>query len=163
LDLVLPFCSLQRGNSIEQTTRLPVTQSNSAYERYELKITVKPDDIDQLGHVGNIIYLRWVQEAAVAHWRAAATPTQQAELLWVVMRHEIDYKRSAVLGDEIIARTWVGEAKVNLFERHTEILRASDKRQLALARTMWCPINAQTGKPTRVGQDVRERFSVPSD
>ncbi len=135
---------------------------NQAHERYELKVIVNESDIDQLGHVGNIVYLRWVQEAAIAHWRAAATPTQQAELLWVVIRHEIDYKRSAVLGDEIVARTWVGEAKANLFERHTEILRAHDRKQLALARTMWCPINAQTGKPTRVGEDVRERFSVSS-
>ena len=53
-------------------------------------------------------YLRWVQDAAVAHWRAAAPPADQARLVWVVLRHEIDYKQAAYAGDQVIARTWVG-------------------------------------------------------
>ena len=75
---------------------------------FELAIAVEPADIDQLGHVNNVVYLRWVQEAAVAHWTAIAPATDQAKLLWVVVRHEIDYKQAAFLGDRIIARTWVG-------------------------------------------------------
>ena len=57
----------------------------------------------QLGHVNNVVYLRWVQEVAVADWRAAAPAADQDALLWVVMRHEIDYKRPAFLNDEIIS------------------------------------------------------------
>ena len=131
-------------------------------ERYELSISVEPTDIDVLGHVNNVVYLRWVQDAAVAHWRAAATPGQQETIAWVVVRHEIDYKHPARSGETLIARTWVGTATVNTFERHTEILRASDHRLLARARTLWCPIDMRSGRPTRVGADVRERFSVPS-
>ena len=63
-----------------------------ATESFELAITITPEDIDELGHVNNVVYLRWVQETAVAHWRAAATPAQQAEVVWVVVRHEIEYK-----------------------------------------------------------------------
>ncbi len=128
---------------------------------YELEIRVEPSDIDALGHVNNVVYLRWVQDAAVAHWRSAATPDQQAELAWVVVRHEIDYKRAARLEDGIVARTWVGAASRSRFERHTEILRARDRRLLARTRTLWCPIDARTGRPTEVGDDVRERFSTP--
>lgn len=138
------------------------TQPDPSTERFELAIAVGSQDIDELGHVNNVVYLRWVQDAAVAHWRAAATAAQQAELAWVVVRHEIEYKHAAHLGDAIIARTWVGTATAQTFERHTEILRASDQRLLARARTLWCPIDAHTGKPTRVHSDVRERFSVPS-
>ena len=36
-------------------------------EIFELPITVLASDIDQLGHVNNVTYLRWVQDAAVAH------------------------------------------------------------------------------------------------
>lgn len=127
---------------------------------YEMHLRVEPSDIDQLGHVNNVVYLRWVQDAAVAHWQAAASPEDQASLLWVVVRHEIDYKRQAFLDDAIIARTWVGAAGRRDFERHTELLRASDRRLLARARTLWCPIDAQTGKPTDVSERVRARFSV---
>ena len=133
-----------------------------ATERFEIPITVLPADIDELGHVNNVVYLRWVQDAAVAHWAAAATAAQQAELAWVAVRHEIDYKYPAMPGEHLIARTWVGSSEKSSFERHTEILRGSDRRLLARARTLWCPISRATGKPTKVGDDVRARFSVPA-
>jgi acyl-CoA thioester hydrolase len=128
---------------------------------FELDIRVLPSDIDELGHVNNVVYLRWVQDVAVAHWRAAATAQQQADVLWVVVRHEIDYKHPARLEDGIIARTWVGAATRSTFERHTEILRAGDRRLLVRARTLWCPIAPDTFRPMQVGEDVRERFSSP--
>lgn len=127
---------------------------------YEIALQVQPEDIDHLGHVNNIIYLRWVQEAATAHWNALTSPQTQAEVLWVVTRHEIDYKRSAMPGDGIIARTWVGPASRLLFERHTELLRASDRAILAKARTLWCPVDAQTQRPMSVSDEVRQVVST---
>jgi acyl-CoA thioester hydrolase len=134
----------------------------SAPDVFELPRTIAPDDIDELGHVNNVVYLRWVQDVAIAHWSTAATPAEQAEVAWVAVRHEIDYKLSALLGDGIIARTWVGTADSHRFERLTEIVRAADRKVLAKARTVWCPINRSTGKLTRVSDAVRARFSVPA-
>jgi acyl-CoA thioester hydrolase len=127
-------------------------------ETFELPIRILPRDIDELGHVNNVVYLRWVQEAAVAHWRHAASLVDQEKLAWVVVRHEIDYKRSAGPDDEIVARTWIGTARAT-FERLTEIVRTSDDEILARARTVWCPIDAVTGKPTLASRQVREQFS----
>ncbi|MEK6612591.1 MAG: thioesterase family protein [Gemmatimonadota bacterium] len=132
-----------------------------APEHFDLPLSVAPGDIDDLGHVNNVVYLHWVQDAAIAHWSAAATAEQQAEVAWVAIRHEIDYKHPAMPGDAIIARTWVGTADSHRFERHTEILRATDDKVLARARTLWCPINRATGRLTRVSDEVRARFSVP--
>jgi len=129
-------------------------------EGFEINIKASADDIDVFGHVNNIVYLRWVQEVAVAHWRAAATPEQQQNIIWFVKRHEIDYKQPAHSGDEITAVTWVGGASELIFERHTEIIRSRDRKLLAKARTLWVPINSKTGKPMRVDSDVRKRFSV---
>ena len=78
----------------------------------------------------------------------------------MVLRHEIDYKHPARLGDQIMARTWVGAASRLRFERHTELLRAADRCLLARAHTLWCPIDATTRKPVSVGPEVRARFSV---
>jgi len=135
---------------------------SQAAEAFELPISVQPVDIDQMGHVNNVAYLRWVQEVAVAHWKAAAPAADQGKLQWVVVRHEIDYMQPAFLGDGIIARTWVGAASRIRFERHTELLRATDRSVLAKARTVWCPIDTQTGKPASVSSGVRARFSVPA-
>ncbi|MFY9727154.1 MAG: thioesterase family protein [Bryobacteraceae bacterium] len=128
---------------------------------FEMAVAVEPGDIDALGHVNNVTYLRWVQDVAVAHWTAFAPAADQASRVWVVLRHEIDYKQPAHLGDRIIARTWVGHATRVRFERHTELLRASDRAVLAKALTLWCPIDPSTGKPASVSAEVRARFSVP--
>ena len=127
---------------------------------FELTFPVVSDDIDFLGHVNNVVYLRWVQDVAIAHWRELATAQEQATLLWVVVRHEIDYKRPALLGDTVLARTWVGEAQRRNFERHTELLRETDGRLLAKARTFWCPIDKATRKAVTVDAALRTRFST---
>jgi acyl-CoA thioester hydrolase len=131
-------------------------------QAFELAIEVAAADIDQNGHVNNVTYLRWVQDVAAAHWKTAAPSAAQAKLAWVVLRHEIDYKHPAFLGDSVVARTWVGAASRIKFERHTELLRAADRSLLAKARTLWCPIDMQTGKPAVVSPEVRARFSAAS-
>jgi|SRR5262245_50952567 len=127
---------------------------------YELTARVEPADIDGLGHASNIVYLRWVQDAAIAHWRAAAHPDDQAALVWVVSRHEIDYHAPAGPGEELILRTWIGSATGLKFDRHTEVLRATDRKVLAKARTVWIPIDPQSGRPKRVSERVRQAFST---
>ncbi len=127
---------------------------------FEISVAVMPEDIDEQNHVNNTVYLRWVQEVATAHWQAIASSEAQGEIGWVVLRHEIDYKAPACLDDEIVLWTWVGKATRLMFERFTEILRRSDGQLLSKARTLWCPINAQTGRPVRAPLEVREQFSI---
>ena len=125
-----------------------------------MTVPVQPSDIDEQNHVNNTVYLRWVQDVATAHWQALASAEAQAAIGWVVLRHEIDYKTPAALDDEIVLRTWVGKATRLTFERFTEIRRKSDRQVLSQARTLWCPIDVKTGRPTRVSAEVRARFST---
>ena len=125
-----------------------------------MTVPVLPSDIDEQNHVNNMVYLRWVQDVATAHWRALASAEAQAAIGWVVLRHEIDYKTPATLDDEIVLRTWVGKATRLTFERFTEIRRKSDRQVLSQARTLWCPIDMQNGRPRRVSAEVRAQFST---
>ncbi len=127
---------------------------------FELEIEIQPDDIDEMGHVNNTVYLRWVQDAAIAHWRHATTAAQQEALLWIVVRHEIDYKRPAFEHDAVIARTWIGKARRLRFDRHTQLLRAADRKVLAEVVTQWVPIDPATQRPKQVTDDLRARFSI---
>jgi acyl-CoA thioester hydrolase len=127
---------------------------------FEMIVSVLPADIDEQNHVNNTVYLRWVQDVATAHWKSLAGAEAQAAIVWVVLRHEIDYRSPASLGDQILLRTWVGKASRLKFERFTEIHRKIDNRLLAQGRTLWVPIDVRTGKPTRVSSDVRTRFST---
>ena len=130
-------------------------------QAFEITVPVESTDIDRQDHVNNTVYLRWVQEVATAHWEALAPGAARETIGWIVLRHEIDYKTPACLGDEIVLRTWVGQATRVTFERFTEMHRSSDNALLAQARTLWVPINTATGKPTRVPAEVRALFSKP--
>ncbi len=101
-----------------------------------------------------------MQEIAIAHWRSLAAPDVQAEVAWVALRHEIDYLAPAFLDDDLLVRTWVGEAEGLSFERLTEVRRAADGTLLAKARTLWCPVDARSGRPKRVSASVRALFST---
>ncbi|HEX8490652.1 MAG TPA: thioesterase family protein [Chthoniobacterales bacterium] len=129
-------------------------------QAFEIIVPVQPADIDEQDHVNNTVYLRWVQDVATAHWEARAPAAARETIGWVVLRHEIDYKTPACLGDEIVLRTWVGQATRVTFERFTEMRRRRDGEFLAKARTLWVPVNTATGKPTRVPPEVRAVFSA---
>jgi acyl-CoA thioester hydrolase len=131
-----------------------------APEAFEIIVPVQPADIDLQKHVNNTVYLRWVQDVATAHWEARAPAAAREAIGWVVLRHEIDYKTAACLGDEIMLRTWVGEATRITFERFTEMRRRRDGELLAKGRTLWVPVNSATGKPSRVPTEVRALFST---
>lgn len=127
-------------------------------EPFEIEVHILPGDVDGMGHVNNIVYVRWVQEVALAHWGAVAPADAQAVMTWVVLRHEIDYLRPARPGDAVRARTWIGQAQAIRYERSTEIVRG-DGTVLARGRTIWCPVDTATGRPRRVPPEVRAAFS----
>ena len=127
---------------------------------FEMTVPVLATDIDEQSHVNNAVYLRWIQDVATAHWKSLASAQSQAAIGWIVLRHEIDYKLPASFGDEIVLRTWVGQASRLKFERFTEVRRRIDNQLLSQARTLWVPIDVRTGKPTRVSAELRAQFST---
>lgn len=126
--------------------------------RFEHPVAVAAADIDANRHANNIAYLRWVQDAAVAHWLAAVEGDVAASMLWVVVRHEIDYKKPAYLGDALVVRTWVDAMTAATTERFCEIMRPADGLLLAKARTVWCSIDPATARPKRIDSRVRSAF-----
>lgn len=117
---------------------------------FTMSLRITAHDIDPQGHVNNVAYLRFVQDAAVAHWMAAAAPEVRSGILWVVRRHEIDYLKPAFEHDELLVRTWVGEPSGATWERFTEISRPADGAMLVQARTVWVLLDAATLRPRRV-------------
>jgi acyl-CoA thioester hydrolase len=136
--------------SAENDSALPV--------RFEHAILAGESDSDANGHVNNVVYLRWVQEAAVAHWTSLAAAEVRADVSWVVVRHEIDYRRPAFPGDTLVARTWVETVTAATMERWCEILRREGRLLLAKSRTIWCAIDSHTGRPRRIDSRIRSFF-----
>jgi acyl-CoA thioester hydrolase len=125
---------------------------------FELALTALPEHIDELGHVNNAVWVQWVQQVAVAHWDAVADPAHKAAYFWVVVRHEIDYLRAAHEGDQVMARTWVGEAPHGArFDRFVEFTGA-DGKVCVRCRTEWAIIDKALERPIRVPAEVIAPF-----
>ena len=126
--------------------------------RFSHTFTALPEHIDELGHVNNAVWVRWMEQVAVAHWRSVADPAHQDDYFWVVVRHEIDYLRAVLEGERIIARTWVGdEPKGARFDRHMEFV-GDDGKPRVRARTQWAIIDKAAGRPIRVPAEVVAPF-----
>ena len=125
---------------------------------FEKRITAATGDIDELGHVNNAVWVRWIQDMATEHWRAVADPTHVDAYVWVVVRHEIDYLRAVLPGETVTGRTWVAESPRGArFDRHVEFLGEDGKARVR-ARTTWAILDKSTGRPLRVPKDVAAPF-----
>lgn len=124
---------------------------------FEQPIEPRPEDIDELGHVNNAVYVRWIQDMATAHWRAVARAEDVDRYVWVVTRHEIDYRRATKLGETLVARTWVGEPQGARFDRFVEIVGADGGVRVS-ARTVWALVELRTMRPIRIQREVAAPF-----
>ena len=125
---------------------------------FEYAFRVSPEDIDRLGHVNNVVYLRYAQDAAVAHWYAVVDQEHRDSMVWVVRRHEIDYLKPALENDELVARTWVARPSGATLERFIEIRRSGDGEMLASVRSVWVAVDAKSRRPRRVSEELRSIF-----
>ena len=119
---------------------------------FETKRTVTSSEIDDLNHVNNTVYVKWMDEVAFEHWSALTKENPLPEYIWVVVRHEIDYVRQALLGDEISVKTWVGESKSFKSERFMEFYLGD--KLLVKAKTIWGMLDVKTYKPVRITESV---------
>ena len=126
--------------------------------RFSRSFTAQAGDIDELGHVNNAVWVAWVQEIAVAHWQAVASPEDQAATVWVITRHEIDYRGNLKLGESVTAETWVPEPPRGArFARHVRFLDGAGKT-LVEAVTTWAQLDRATGRLLRVRAETAARF-----
>jgi acyl-CoA thioester hydrolase len=123
---------------------------------YTYPIGVDPAEIDFMGHVNNAHYLKWVQDAVIAHWRNLAPPEAVARHLWVALKHEITYRRPTFLGDDVIATVLLEKFHGARAFYQTVIRRGEDV--LAEVKSSWCCVDAETLRPSRLAADIVRRF-----
>ncbi len=127
-------------------------------EVFVLPIEVADDDIDENGHVNNVVYVRWLQDAGTAHWNARFSDEERGRWSWVALRHEIDYRRPLKLGDEVRAVTWVGDADGPRFPRFVRI--EGPNGLSAQGKTEWCLVESATMRPIRIPPGMVERLAI---
>jgi acyl-CoA thioester hydrolase len=130
--------------------------------RYVLKLVVPESAIDGLGHVNNVEYVRWMQDAATAHAGAAGcTQATRADgAAWVARSHKIEYLRPAFAGEQLEIRTWVADYRRAFSTRHYEFVRVADDTMLAKGETNWVYVDLTTGRPRSIPEYVRSLFDL---
>lgn len=132
--------------------------SRTLMSRFTITITAQDDDIDELGHVNNAVWVKWIQDVAVAHWVAIAPPDQVQAYIWVVTRHEIDYRGNVRAGESVTAETWVpSPPRGARFDRHMRFI-GEDGRVRVEARTTWALIERDSGRLMRIRDDIAAPF-----
>ncbi|MFD1786052.1 acyl-CoA thioesterase [Sphingomonas floccifaciens] len=129
------------------------------------RFTALPEHIDELGHVNNAVWVRWIQDIAVAHWAAVAPEAHRDAYVWVVTRHEIDYRGNVVAGESVTGETWVGDApKGARFDRHVRFT-GDDGKVKVEARTTWALLDRASGRLLRITPEIAGPFlqRAPAD
>lgn len=108
--------------------------------------------------MNNAVWVNWIQDIATAHWAAVASAEHQAAYVWVVTRHEIDYRGNIVAGDSVIAETFIPEPPTGArFDRRVDFRNAAGK-VIVSAKTTWAIIDRASGRILRVPKDVAAPF-----
>jgi len=131
---------------------------NIPAEIYSHRRIVEEDDLDELQHVNNVRYVQWIQDIAKEHWEVRATTQLKRDFFWVVIRHEIDYKKEALLNDELLIETYVGDTTFVTSERFVNIKKASTDEILVAAKSIWSLLDPSTKRPTKITPELTEVF-----
>lgn len=126
--------------------------------KFEVKKVIIATDLDELNHVNNVTYVQWIQDIAQLHWKELTKSLAEDNCVWVVIKHEIEYVRQAILGDEVTIQTWVGETKGVKSVRHVAFYKGSEL--LVNAITTWCLLDSKTLRPTRISEELKKVMNI---
>ena len=126
--------------------------------RHRMSFTALPEHIDELGHVNNAVWLQWVQDIAVGHWQAVAPAEQQAAYVWVVTRHEIDYRGNIGAGETATAETFIPDPPKGARFDRCVVFRDPAGKVLVEARSTWALLDRATGRLLRVRPEIAAPF-----
>ena len=135
------------------------SNSNTIY-RHEF--TVPESAVDMNGHVNNVVYVQWMQDVAVLHSNAVGGTSAMhiAGGTWVVRSHTIEYLSPAFADEEVVALTWVVNfRRVRSVRRH-KFFRKSDNTLLAKGETEWVFVDAESGTPRKIPEEVMRLFPL---
>lgn len=146
------FCKVVSIKAILILNYIILTKIEVMKNIFEAEFKVELKDIDDLNHVNNAVYVKWMDEVAFKHWAYLTRNKAIVDTIWVVNRHEIDYKSEAFLGDKITAKTYVGDTKGVTSERIIEFYK--DNTLLVKSKTIWVLLDAKSYKPVRIRENI---------
>lgn len=122
-------------------------------------------DTDIGGVVHNLAYLRMIETARTrlaARMGMQLREMAQTQVYPVVVRTEIDYRRPATLGDELVIKGWLETVERARFWCAFEMRRQGDDTLLITCRQQLALVQMPLGRPLRLPTDWKEKYATPS-
>jgi len=141
---------------------LPTVAPAVEAPRIETPVQVMFFDTDCAGVVHNIVYLRFIEIARTLlaeQLGMGLVKMAAAQTYPVVVRTEIDYKRPAKLGDQLVIHGWLESVGRLRFWCGFEVRRPADGALIAASRQMLAVIEMPAGKPVRLPADWALRYA----
>ncbi|WP_185268485.1 acyl-CoA thioesterase [Halopseudomonas xiamenensis] len=125
-------------------------------------VLVQPEDIDELGHANNAVYVRWLERCAWQHSQSLGLGLpeyQQLNRAMVVVRHEIDYLAAAYVDEQLQMATWIvsWDSKLRMTRRF-QLIRPDDGVTLLRAHTTFACVELSSGRPRRMPAEFVEGY-----
>ena len=133
--------------------------------RHTFRCPMRWSDMDAYGHVNNVVYLTYLEDARVdmLFGLGAQMGAQALSAGVLVARHEIEYKRPLVYHPRgVDIDLWVGAIKGASFEIHYEV--HDESTLFARASSLLVPYDLAAQRPRRVTPEEREflaRYQQP--
>jgi acyl-CoA thioester hydrolase len=129
---------------------------------HRLPILVSTAEIDANGHVNNVEYVRWMQEAAMSHSDSAGctVATKAAAASWVVRSHHVEYLLPTFAGDRLMILTWVSTLRRASSLRKYLFRRQSDHAVVARGETNWIFVHHRSGRPKSIPTEVSSSLQI---
>jgi acyl-CoA thioester hydrolase len=124
-----------------------------------LEFVIRPYDVDVSGIVGNIVYVRWLEDLRMELLRNYFPPRDLLErnLLPVIVRTEINYRASLRFSDKCL-----GQMRVTELGRTSATMEATFQNGeglvIAEAKQVGVFVDAATGKPVVMPDQLRKFF-----
>jgi YbgC/YbaW family acyl-CoA thioester hydrolase len=139
--------------------------TSAAAPRIRTEVQVMFFDTDCGGVVHNIAYLRFVEIARTLLAEELGLPLAdmaETQKYPVVVRTEIDYRRSAKLGDQLVIEGWLDRLERVRFWCAFKIVRPKDDTLIAECRQMLALIEMPAGKLLRLPESW-EKYRASED
>jgi len=118
-------------------------------------------DVDVYGHVFNTRYLVYFDDVLTDGFAAAGIsflPEENGGVRFVVAHLECDFVGEATLGDELITTLTVERLGRTSITFALETRNEPDNRVVVRGREVYVVVDAETGKPTPIPDEVRRVF-----
>lgn len=128
---------------------------------FEHAIKVAPEDLDELEHVNNAVYLTYVEACGRAHSEREGLTLEAFKAhgaVPIIRRHEITYYRPAKLGDVLRVSTRITQIGGPRATRHNEVRLEPGGDLIAEVVTEWVWLEPRSSRPKRVPQAILQAF-----